>query len=61
MKPKRINSVIKNKSEELWRASPSVQSTTSKSFTVPAMQQSRLKSYRTGHHSSKKKLIEAYL
>ena len=46
-----------NKSEELRNVSSRVQSTTSNSLTVSSMQQSRMKSHRIGHQSSKRKPI----
>ena len=58
---KKVNSVTENKSEELWKVGSRVQSTTSNSLTVPSMQQSRMKSHKIVHYSSKRKLIQAYL
>ena len=37
-----------NKSEELWKVRSRVQSITSNSLTIPSMQQSRMKSHKTG-------------
>ena len=50
---RKVNSVTENKSE-LWKASSKVQPTTFNSLTAPSMQQSREKSNRMGHQSSKR-------
>ena len=57
---KKVKFLTENKSEALWKVSSRLQSTTFNSLIVPLMQQSRTKSYRTGHHSKKRKHILAY-
>ena len=57
MESKKINLAI----QKIWKVSKMGQSITFNSLTVSSMQQSRMKSHRIGHQSSKRKPVLAYL